>query len=139
MFSTFFSDIHSGIERTLSKLAGNTKLSGAFDLVERRDAIQGNLERLEKWDHAKLMKVNKAKCKVLHLVWGNPEFQQRLWDEWIESSLAEKDLCVPVRAKGDMSCQCALAAQKYNGVFGCITRSVASRLREGILPLYSVS
>jgi len=36
-----------------------------------------------------------------------------------------------------MSWQCVLAAQKSNRILGCIKRSVASRVREGILPLYS--
>ena len=79
-----------------------------------------------------LVKFNKAKCKVLHLGRGNPQPKYRLGGEWIESSPAERRTwgCSP-------AWQCMLAAQKANCILSCTKRSVASRLREVILPLYS--
>lgn len=43
-----------------------------------KDAMQGDLEKLERWSRAKLMKINKAKCKVLHLDQRNLKHKDRL-------------------------------------------------------------
>jgi len=77
------------------------------------------------------MRFNKSKCKVLHLGQGNPHYQYKLGDEWIESSSDEKDPGVLVDGKLQINWQCA---HKANHILGCIKRSVASRSREEICP-----
>ncbi|PKU42563.1 reverse hypothetical protein [Limosa lapponica baueri] len=125
----------TGIECTFGKFAGDAKLCGEVNTLEGRDAIQR--DRLGRWACANLMKFNQAKCRVLHA--GTWQYQAQIQVGWrmAGEQPEEKDLGVLMDEKLDMSQQCALAAQKANHILGCIKRSMASRLREVILPLYS--
>jgi len=66
------------INCTLSSTVDDTKLRGAINMLKGIDAIQRDLENLEKWACAYFMKF---KCKILHVGQENPQNKYRLAGE----------------------------------------------------------
>jgi len=83
------------------------------------------------------MRINKSKCRVLHLGKNNVMYQYRLGDNLLERSSAEKDLGVLVDNRFAVNQLCHLVAKNANATLECIKKRVASRWREVILPLCS--
>ncbi|KAK4832548.1 hypothetical protein QYF61_024048 [Mycteria americana] len=83
------------------------------------------------------MKFNKSKCRILHLGWSNAGHKNKVGEEWLESSPAERDAAVLVGSRLNRSQQCAPAAKRANRILGCIKHRSTSQPKEVIIPLYS--
>ena len=65
LFNIFVNNMDGGADWTLSKFVDDTKMSSAVNMLEGRDAIQRDLDCIEKWGYMNLKRYNKG--KVLHL------------------------------------------------------------------------
>lgn len=130
-----------GAECTIGNFADETKLGGAIGCLKRPDALQRDIGRLTYWTMINEIKVNKSKCRILHLGWSSTRYNYKLGEEKLKSSPVGRKIwgCWPAAAAAQCeSAGCSVSAQSTNPILGSVTHSKISWPRDVIILLYSV-
>ncbi|GAB0182819.1 mitochondrial enolase superfamily member 1 [Grus japonensis] len=99
LFNVFINDLDVGLEGVMKKFADDTKLGGAVDSVEGREALQRDLDRLENWAITNHMKFKRASARLctwegatlaMHTDWAmrrwRPAMLKGTWGSWSTAS-----------------------------------------------------
>lgn len=118
------------ISYTLSQFVGDTKLTRCSWHPEGWDVIQRDLDKGKKLAHGNLAGLHKVKCWFCTCIREIPGLRT----DWERNSLTHWCCCW---VRGWTYPSHENPSQRAKHILGCIQSSVASRLREGILPLCS--
>ena len=115
LFNIFINHLDDRIESTLIKCADDTMLRINFDLPDGKKALQGELDRLDRWAKVNCMSLNRIMCWVLRFGHNHPRQPYRLGEERLESCLMKRDLCVWMDSRLNTSHQCAQVSWLVSG------------------------
>jgi len=117
LFNVFVNDLDAGLEGIPSTFADNSKLGGAADSLEGREALQRDLEKLKSCAITNCMEFSKSSAGFC--TWDGAALSiYRLRTKTLKISPTERDLGVLPNCKLNASQQCALTAQRANCALG---------------------
>jgi len=136
LFIMFIDDISWDLNSKLSIFADDLKVMSIVNSIEQREQLQYDLMKITEWATRWGMSFSVNKCQALHLGKNNANHSYILQGENIQDSELVRDLGVLVSKDFKMSKQCIEASKKANRMLGYIKKSITSRSKEIILPLY---
>lgn len=137
LFILYINDIDDGIVSRLSKFADDTKLFSEVSTKSNVIKLQSDIDKLAQWVNTWQLKFNEDKCKVLHFGSNNPKEKYQLNNIDLESSRFEKDLGVLISDDLKPSSHIDGVILKANRILGMMYRSIQTRTKDVMLPLYT--
>ena len=112
LFNNFINDLDEGAQGMLVKSEDNRKLGELDNILEDRNKIQNDLDRLENWAENNRMKFNRDKSKVLHQGKRKQTHSYKMENTRLCNTTDEKDLGIVIDHMLNMSQQCDVATKR---------------------------
>ena len=93
-------------------------------MIQIKQNLQDDLDKLVKWSEKWQMLFNFGKCKYIHIGHGNMDEEYKMGDDVLGRTTQEKDLGVTFSAELKVSEQCGIAVSKGNQILGLIRRTI---------------
>ena len=94
LFNLVVTDLDSAVECTFSKFVGDINFYDVVNTVKRRDAIQRDRDKLQRWVYENIVKINKTMCKDVHMGQSNAMHKCKLTQN--DNALPHSDGHLPV-------------------------------------------
>ena len=136
LFLIYVNDIDEKVTCNISKFADDTKIYASVPDREAARVMQNDLNKMYEWCKDWQMEFNVGKCKVMHFGKTNKCIQYFINNTELSSCTSEKDLGVIVCDNLKPSKHIDEVVLKANRILGLINRTVESKYKETVLPLY---
>ena len=139
LFIIYVDDMDVGVTSALKKFADDTKAYKGFprdDYLRATGEMQQDINTLQRWESTWLMQFNPEKCKVMHLGTGNPQTTYYMGATALSAVTEEKDLGVLISSDFKFSKHCSSIVATAHRQLGMIRRTIVSRDKRVLVPLY---
>jgi ribonuclease P/MRP protein subunit RPP40 len=136
LFTVYINDLDEDLINKVSKFADDTKILGEVNNIAQIQDLRMDLDKLFSWANTWQMQFNVTKCKIIHLGAKNKKESFSLGGNELIKTTEEKDLGVIITDNFKVARQCASAAKKGFQMLGMIARTIVSREKAVIIPLY---
>jgi ribonuclease P/MRP protein subunit RPP40 len=139
LFLIYVDDIDSVVSNSVKKFADDTKLYGRIGngtVDEDSASLQADIDSLGNWATTWQMRFNSAKCNVLHVGNRNQHCDYYMGADKLESVTEARDLGVWMTADLKFSKHCGKVAATAHRQLGMIKRTIVSRDKNVLIPLY---
>ena len=140
LFIFYINDLPSVATAPIKIFADDAKNHKSIDDEDDQVLLQNSINYLVNWSEKWLLGFNTSKCNMVHLGKNNPQYSYKMSDgvslQDLSVTKSEKDLGVHIDPLLNFNDHITKIVKKARSMSGMLFRSIVSRSKDILLPLY---